>query len=79
MPREGRVDNRDFVQAVRSARLTLEELAERLGVSRKALDNYVQSRRAIPPDVRSRLASVLDAHGRGVIKAARSLRGSVRD
>lgn len=55
-------------------RLTLGDIAERLGVTTAALNKYRQRERAMPSHVRVRLAELLDRHAAELTALAEALR-----
>lgn len=49
-------------RALDTPRMTLGDLAERTGTTQAALNKYREGLREMPPEVRVRLAAVLDRH-----------------
>jgi transcriptional regulator with XRE-family HTH domain len=54
-------------------RLTLEDMAARLGISRNTLVNYAVGRRPIPPEIRLEIAAVMRRHAEELECAAAKL------
>ncbi len=60
-------------RAIDAPRLTLEEMATRLGVGRATLAKYREGKRAAPPAARLRLAAMLRAHANELQQVAGAL------
>ena len=61
-------------QALDKPRLTLGEMAERLGVSKASLEKYREGNRRLPPTVRLRLAALLEGQAAELEALAEALR-----
>lgn len=55
-------------------RLTLGEIADRIGATRAALNGYREGKRTMPLEVRVRLAELLDRHAAELEAIAEALR-----
>lgn len=60
-------------RALDTPRVTLGEMAERLGVSRSALEKYREGKTPMPHRVRARLAVLLRAHATELHQVAEAL------